>query len=164
MCFKPSPQYQSVNSLSLTEYMRLQAIKNAHQADRAFLGYPEFLLKVDEGKVERTTDSLIELPTAVNMIDFATELVQSVFQNLNEQYDDVQWLTSRDILTPTNSHLQSTNNEVAEWLPETFSHYKSAESVVCDSLEAQNAAELRCPQEILNSVEFGSSLPDHTIS
>ncbi len=141
-----------------------QAIKNVHQVDRAFLEYPEFLLKVGEGKVERTTDSLIERPTAVYMVDFATELVQSVFQNLDEQYDDVQWLTSRAILTPTNSRLQSTNNQVVEWFPGTFSHYKSAESVVCDSLVAQDAAELKCLQEILNSVEFGSSLPDHKIS
>ena len=46
----------------------------------------------------------------------------------------------------------------------TFSYYKSAESVVCDSIEPQNAAELRYPQELLNSIEVGSSLLYHEIS
>ncbi len=39
----------------------------------------------------------------------------------------------------------------------------SANSVVCDDVEAQKCAELSYPQELLNSIEAGSSLPDHEI-
>ena len=48
--------------------------------------------------------------------------------------------------------------------PNDFSNYRSADSVVCDSVEAQNAAELWYLVELLNSIEVGSSLPDHEIA
>ena len=47
--------------------------------------------------------------------------------------------------------------------PGSFSSYQSADSLSCDSVEAQKQAELRYPQELLNSVEAGASLPDHEI-
>ncbi len=40
---------------------------------------------------------------------------------------------------------------------------QSADSVSSNSKEAQAAAELRYPQELLNSIEAGPSLPDHEI-
>ena len=36
--------------------------------------------------------------------------------------------------------------------------------MVCDSVEAQNAAELKSTVELLNSIEVGSPLPDHEIA
>ena len=82
--------------------------------------YPDFLLKMGEGKLEGTTDHLISLPTAV-IVDSVTDLVQSVFQNLEKRYEDVEWLTSQTILTTTNSRLQCINDQVAELFPGTFS-------------------------------------------
>ena len=87
--------------------------------------------------MKRTTDSLIKLPTAVNAVSSRTVLAHSVFRNLDERSDDMQWLALRAILTPTNTRLQSINKQVAECFLVNFSHYKSAESVVCDSLQAQ---------------------------
>ena len=164
MSFKSSPLYQCVDLLSLNENMRLEANVKYHETNTAVLGYPAFLLKVGEGKFEVTTESLIELPTAVNVVGSSTDLVKSVFQNLNDNHNDVHWLTSRAILTLTNNWLKSLNEKVAEWFPGNFSHYQSADSVMCDSLQAKNAAELRYPQELLNSIEVGGSLPDHSIS
>ena len=46
---------------------------------------------------------------------------------------------------------------------ETFLSYKSDDSVSCDSVEVQSKSELRYPQELLNSVKAGASLPDHEI-
>ena len=122
------------------------------------------LLKAGEGKIEGTTDSLIHLPLAVNIVDSETDLVQFVFLNIKKKYDDVGWLTSRAILTPTNSRWQCINDKVAEQFPGKFSAYESADSVTCSLLEAQNATELRCPQELLNSIEVESSLSDHEMS
>ena len=139
-------------------------IQNDKEADKEALEYSDSLLKVGEGKLERTNDYLISLPTAVNIVDSVTDLVQSVFQNLEKRYEDVEWLTSQTILTTTNSRLQCINDQVAELLPGTFLYYRSAESVVCDSIEAQNAAELRYLQELFNSIELGSSLPEHEVS
>ena len=76
---------------------------------------------------------------------------------------DVDWLTSRAILFPTNSLLASLSGEVAKRFPGTFSLYRSADSVSCKSLEAQSKAELRYPQELLNSIEGSASFSDHEI-
>ncbi len=154
MCFRSSSFYQCVNFLSLIGNMRRQEIENSPEEDNAVLEYPQFMLKDGEGKLERTTDSLIDLPLAINIVDSATDLVESVFKLLNNNYDDVRWLNSWAILTPTNSRLKNLNEQVAEAFPGTFSCYKSADSVLCDSSEAQNAAELRYPQELLNSIEL----------
>ena len=83
--------------------MRLREIQNEKKADKEVLEYPEFLLKVGEGKLEAATDSLIPLPPAVNIVDSLTYLVQSVFQNIEKKYYDVGKLTFRAILTPINS-------------------------------------------------------------
>ena len=163
-CFKSSPLYQYVISLSLTENMKLRGIQNDKKRDKEVLEYPEFLLKVGGGKLDGATNSLILHPPAVNIVDSVTDLVQSVFQDIDKKYDDVGWLTSRAILTPINSRLQCINNQVAESFLGKFCAYKSPDSVVYDLLEAQNAVELRYPQELLNSIEVGSSLRDRKIS
>ena len=67
-------------------------------------------------------------------------------------------------MAPTISRLQSLNSEVAKIFPLDFLYYRSADSVVCDSVEAQNAAELKYTVEVLNSIEVGASLPDHEIA
>ena len=164
MCFKSSPLYRYVSLLNLTEKMRLQANNNHHETEKAVLKYPEFLLAVGEGRVESKNDSLIELPSTVNIAASSTDLVHSVFENLEKRYNDLSWLTSRAILAPTNSRLKYHNDKVAEWFPGTFSEYKSADSVFCDTLEAQESADLKYPQELLNSIEVGASLSDHEIA
>ena len=159
MCFQSSPLYQCMSFRSLSENMRLQSIRDDEDPDPAVFQYPNFLLKVGDGILKRTEDSFIELPPSVNIVESSTKLVESVFPNLKEKYDDVQWLKSRAILAPTNSRLQSLNSEVAKIFPHDFSYYRIADSVVCDSVEAQNAAELRYPVELLNSIEVDASLP-----
>ena len=109
-------------------------------------------------------DSFIEHPPSHNIVESSAKLVEPVFPNLKEEYDDEQWLKSHAILAPTNSRLQSLNFEVAKIFPHDFLYYRSAESVVCDSIEAQNAAELSYPVELLNSIEVAASLPDHEIA
>ena len=76
---------------------------------------------------------------------------------------DVDWQTSRAIFCLTNSLLAYLNGEVAKRFPGTFSLYRSADSVSCESLEAQSKAELQYPQELLNSIEGSASFPDHEI-
>ena len=74
------------------------------------------------------------------------------------------WLTARAVLAPTNSRLKYLNDKVADRFLVTFAYYKSADSDLLNSLEAQEAAELRYPQDHFNSIEVGASLPDHKIS
>ncbi len=78
------------NVLSLQENMKLQSIKRDQTSDKDILDYPEFLLKVGEGKLGRTIELLINLPRAVNVVQPPTDFVDFVFQNLSDKYDDVQ--------------------------------------------------------------------------
>ena len=122
MCFKSSPLYQCMDFLSLCENMRLNAIQYDQDSDSAVLEYPNFLLKGGEGKLKQTEDSFIELPPSVSIVESSTRLVESVFPNLKEKYDDVKWLKSRAILATANSRLQSLNSEVAKIFPHDFSY------------------------------------------
>ena len=97
MCFQSSRLYQCMSFLNLSENMRVQAIRDDHETDPEVLDYPNFLLKFGEGKLKQTLDYFIEFPPSLNTVEPSTKLVESVFPNLKEKYDDVQWLKSRAI-------------------------------------------------------------------
>ena len=59
MCFKFFPLYQLVNALTLTENMRLQAINNVHETDRAVLQWTDDFVenwRRESGKNHRLTN------------------------------------------------------------------------------------------------------------
>ncbi len=120
-------------------------------------------MKVGEGKVPTTEGFCIELPKCVNVVHSSKELVETVFGDLENKSNDIQWLTSRAILAPTNSRLPELNGKVAERLPWQFRTYKTVDSVLCDYPDAQGTAQLRYLQELLNSIDTGSPLPDHEL-
>ena len=72
-----------------------------------------FLLKLGEEKLKTAGNSLIDLTNSANIRSSATELVRSVFQNLELKYIDVPLLKTRAILTP-NNRLQILKNQVSE--------------------------------------------------
>ena len=94
--------------------MRLRAIQNNVDTDKSVYEYPDFLLKLGKGKSKTTRNALVYLSTTAKIRSSITELVQSVFRNLELKYNDVQWLKTRAILTPKNSRLQMLNNQVSE--------------------------------------------------
>ena len=59
--------------------------------------------------------------------------------------------------------MASLNGEVAKRLPGSFSLYRSADSVSCESIDAQRKAGLRYTQELLNSIKGRASFPNHEI-
>ena len=65
-------------------------------------------------------DSFIELPPPINIVESSAKLVESVFENWKEKYDDVPWLKLRAILAPTNSRLQILNSESQKYFRTTF--------------------------------------------
>ncbi len=113
-------------------------------------------------KVENGSET--DLTPSINVFKSSRELVHSIFPDISNKYTDKDWLTSRAILVPTNSRLHDVNDQVSQFFPGVFRTYMSADSVVCDDVEAQKCAELNYPQELLNSIEAGSSLPDHEIN
>ena len=123
--------------------MRLQVIRDDQEANLTVLEYLDFLFKFGEGKLKLTMDSFIEVPASLNIVELLAKLVESVFPNSKEKHDDVQWLKLRAILAGINSRLRSLNSEVVKIFPQNFLYYRSADSVVRDSVEARNTAELK---------------------
>lgn len=139
--------------------MNLQLDPNG---DQDALLYPGYLLEFGEGTNKKNGPE-IELPTSITAVDSSQKLIDCIFLDLEKIHHDLDWLSSRAILAPTNRKLQEINEGVSMEFPGTFRFYFSADSVVFDNPDDQKKAELNFPQELLNSVEAGSSLPDHEI-
>ena len=67
MSFKSSPLYQSMKCLKLTQSMRVRKIQNKVDPDKSVLEHPDFLMKLGEGKLKKTRNSLINLSTSVDI-------------------------------------------------------------------------------------------------
>lgn len=163
MCLKSSPLFSDLTVLRLSENMRLKKLKEDPDADEAALQYPEYLLRVGEGRLEQGEEGNVDLPKSVNIIESRDELIKEVFGGLEKGYANGTWLTSRVILATTNANLRSLNDAVGDRFPGKYRTYRSADSANSDNPELQKAMELTYPQELLNSVETGSSLPEHLL-
>ena len=93
----------------------------------------------------------------------SSELIDAIFNDVSERYLDVEWLPSRAILVTTNSRMKTTNYKIIGRFPGRSQTFLSADSVVCDNPDDQKAMELKYPTELLNSIETGSSQPEHEI-
>lgn len=86
-----------------------------------------------------------------------------VSTSLEKNCIDVSWLTFRAILPPLNSQLALLIGEVARSFPGSLLLYRSADSISCESLEAQSMAESRYTQKLTSTIEESVSLPNHEI-
>ncbi len=91
------------------------------------------------------------------------ELIDVIFPNLSVKYSETERLTSRAILATTNATLEQLNEEVIRRFLESYRTFLSADSIVSDNSKEQKSMEMKYPQELLNSIEAGSSLPNHEI-
>ncbi len=87
---------------------------------------------------------------STNVVKSPRELFHPIFADISNKYIDADWLTSRAILIPTNIRLRDLNDQVFQLFPGVFRTYISADSVVCDDLEALKSAELSYPHKLLN--------------
>ena len=160
-CFKFSKLYSCVETVTLSENMRLKALHDDPNADEEALKYPEFLLKVGEGRIPGTEDGYdrIMLPPSIKHVKEFQQLIDITFAGIQQNYKDVDWLASRVILTLRNRRLPVINAAVAKLIPGRAVSLLSADTVTKDADE--NA--LRYPTEFLNSLSAGS-LPDHKIT
>ncbi len=109
MCLKSSFIFSELRVLHLTENMRLKALKNDTNAKLAGLEYPEYLLRIGEGRQKKDENNCIDLPISVTVVQSPGELIDSIFPNLSMKFCDRNWLTSRAILASTNSRLKFFN-------------------------------------------------------
>jgi len=157
-CICSSPLFPSFKTLRLSENMRLNALRQDPNADAQALQFPSYLLQVGEGRVPDTEAERVLLPSSIHSFDSIRSLCYRVFEGIQENYTNDEWLTGRAVLTTKNVNLDPINTIVGAMLPGNYRTYLSADKV---ENEDQNA--LRYPVELLNTLTAGSALPDHKL-
>ncbi|CAB3234431.1 unnamed protein product [Arctia plantaginis] len=99
-CLKASPLWNNVKTLSLTTNMRVQL-----QNDQSAAQFSKQLLAVGNGKVPvDATSGLITLTNDFcRFVDSKLDLIENVFPNISENYQNYAWLSQRAILAAKNN-------------------------------------------------------------
>ncbi|CAB3241223.1 unnamed protein product [Arctia plantaginis] len=99
-CLKASPLWNNVKTLSLTTNMRVQL-----QNDQSAAQFSKQLLAVGNGKVPvDATSGLITLTNDFcRFVDSQLALIENVFKNISENYQNYAWLSQRAILAAKNN-------------------------------------------------------------
>lgn len=112
-CLKNSKLYEKFEKLTLSQNMRLEALRNDPDASQDALDYPGYLLEVGEARVEDTINQYdIEVPTAVNRVTTLQDLIEFTYSGIQDNFRDQDWLSSRIILTMRNSRLADLNDGI----------------------------------------------------
>lgn len=93
---------------------------------------------------ENTTDSILISPSMLKHSNIE-ELVDKVYPDLINNFNDPEYIINRAILTTKNSEVDKINDRIIDKFPRTSMRYLSADSVV------------ECDNEIINPVEYLNS-------
>ncbi len=153
-CLKSSPLWKSVKVMKLAKNMRLKG--NDEAAER----FAEQLLEIGEGRVPIEED-LGEYKIQVDK-DFLLKeesvkgLCNFVWNDLEDNYTDPEWLCSRAVLCPTNEAADEINEHMTKYFPGESRSYLS-----CDKLIEGSPNQF--PEEFLNTL-CPSGMPPHKLT
>ncbi len=94
-CVKSSALYAGFRILSLTGGVRHSSLRNDPSATERALQFPNYLLRLGEGRLESAEDGMVELPESVKKVLDVDTLCSTVFDGVESNNSDVSWLTSR---------------------------------------------------------------------
>ncbi|XP_054745836.1 uncharacterized protein LOC129250225 [Anastrepha obliqua] len=128
------------------------------QQDETASVFSKQLLDIGNNKVAvDTSTGFITLPTDFCQItDSKEELIQRVFPDIAQKFNNHHWLDERAILTAKNKDVEDLNAPIQNFLPEQLVSFKSVDTVM--NLDD----EVYYPTEFLNSLEL-SGLPPHNL-
>ncbi|XP_029643502.1 uncharacterized protein LOC115217923 [Octopus sinensis] len=106
-CLKSSMLWPQVNTLSLSTYMRAHLL-----GDSTSTTFAEDILSLGEGKVPRNDRGDKFISELYNTMDNPSDLLETVFPNLESNYADINWLCERTILAPQNVAVDAINNQL----------------------------------------------------
>ncbi|XP_073955775.1 uncharacterized protein isoform X1 [Choristoneura fumiferana] len=152
-CLKSSYLWRHVKTLQLTTNMRVLL-----QQDQTAIVFSKQLLDIGNGKVTvDTSTGLITFPTDFcHFTDSKEELIQRVFPDIKQLYNNHNWLSERAILAAKNKDVDDLNATIQNFLPGELFTYKSVDT-------ATNQDDVvNYPTEFLNSLEL-PGLPPHNL-
>jgi len=152
-CLKASPLWNNVKTLSITTNMRVQL-----QKDQSAVQFSKHLLAVANGKVPvDTTSGLFTLTNDFcRFVDSQLALIENVFPNISENYQNYDWLSQRAILAAKNNDVRALNFTIQSKMAVDLVKYKSFDYIT-------NPDDVvNYPTEFLNSLEL-SGYPPHNL-
>ncbi|XP_029642690.1 ATP-dependent DNA helicase pif1-like [Octopus sinensis] len=105
-CLKSSTLWPQVKTLSLSTNMRAHLLGDSTSA-----AFAEDILALGEGKVPRNDKGDISISELCNTVDNPSDLLETVFLNLESNYADINWLSERTILKPQNVTVSAINDQ-----------------------------------------------------
>ncbi|XP_015366987.1 PREDICTED: uncharacterized protein LOC107163887, partial [Diuraphis noxia] len=107
-----------------------------------------------------TSTGLITLPTGFcHITDSNEELIQHVFSDIAQQFNNHNWLGERAILATKNKNVDALNAIIQNFLPGQLVSYKSVDTIMNQD-DVVNYPTI--PTEFLNSLEL-PGLPPHNL-
>jgi hypothetical protein len=153
-CLKSSCLWRSVSTLSLRTNMRcvLRADANAG-------AFADVLRCLGNGRVPHIAENfLIRLDESqATVVSTSKEVQDAVYGDLNERWQDTEWLAQRAILVPHNKVVDEINDQCIARFPGDQKTYKSIDRTVSD----EDA--VHYPIEVLNRLN-PTGMPCHVLA
>lgn len=159
-CIKNSFLWNYVNQLKLTKNMRL--ISNSSD-DKSIVEYDKFLIRIGDGKESTnqygTYSDCISIPDNMLIKIKKEQLIESVWPELQDKFNDSEYIINRAVLSPKNSYVDTLNDYLTEKFPGELVEYLSATSISSD-------AESDAPYstEFVNSLSISSNFFSNFLS
>ena len=158
---KSSQLWPLCTTLKLTENMRVQRLieLNPTPENRDRLNaYSSWLLQMGNGTLAsplNPQDNIIQIPQHM-VCNSVEEMINNVYDNFADNYNNIEYIRARAILTAKNSTVDHLNEEIVRRLPGNTVISESIDTVV-DEDTATNY-----PVELLNSIDI-SGMPPHIL-
>ena len=150
-CLKNSVLWQDIQCLKLTTNMRVHLHGDA-EAGR----FASKLLEIGNGNLPLDSEQQLHHITVGIMVASAIELIDKVYPNFLQNFNNRDWLCERAILAPRNDAVNRINLDILDRIPADEKVYSSIDSTL-DQDEA-----VHYPVENLNSLS-PPGMPAHTL-
>ncbi len=108
-CMTSSSLFGKMEVLHLAKNMRLEMQREMQELEECDYDYPRFLSRVAEGKEKEDEDRRIALPGYINVVEKNKKLIDEVFDRIETEYVDREWLRARSIFATDNQTVNQLN-------------------------------------------------------
>lgn len=148
-CLKSSELWKFVKTFTLHTNMRVQL-----HGDEGVQSFAADLLQLGNGDIQtEMAPDHVSIQSFGQRCDNINSLLNHVYQDLQTNYTDTDWLMSRAVLAPHNDSVAKINDMLLSQLPSALSTYMSINTMVNEEEAVQY------PAEFLNSIEISGLLP-----
>jgi ATP-dependent exoDNAse (exonuclease V) alpha subunit len=149
-CIRSSALWDSIKQISFTENMRVCEDE---------VKFASYILTIGNGTAQthpEIGEEIIQIPHE-HLVKTVDELIDKVFPNIANGYEDKYLVSKRAILTPLNDNVDKINETIMDRFPGMATVYRSADTVAEEDLHNTY------PTVFLNSLTL-SGMPPHAMA